>query len=365
MCYHSDRTLVTTCTATACTVSTAHNVTPHHTTHSTHCAIYTHEIAKQIILLWISCHCKNTALSELQMDGEKARLIFAALFLCWISQGLSHIDNNETHCMTSPTGEVEFTAHVRGIQGDPGEPGVKGERGDSGHPGPTGPPGAKFRIGMQNLQEAVRKLNASLMAVQECDIHDSSWRQILYIDMTDPDSKAQCPEELTTFPGKRLGCYKEDCSALKLNITGNYTRVCGRVSGYQLGDTEGFINTTTSNFSIPYAHGVLITSNNYYQHLWSYLAGTSEKHCPCATEEIPVSVAFGHDYHCEIESTKSGQRYPLWDRCDTANSECCKERKMHGWFHNSINQSINSIEVRWCAPKDGHIVTDILQIWVQ
>ena len=302
------------------------------------------------------------------MNGEKVILIFAALFLCWISQGLSHIDNNETHCMTSPTGEVEFTAHVRGIQGDPGEPGVKGKKGDSGNPGPTGPPGLKFRTEMQKLQEAVRKLNASLMAVQECDIHDSSWRQIVYIDMTDSDSKAQCPNGLTKFnDDQRLGCFKKNCAALQLNITGNYTRVCGRVSGYQQGNTKGFIDLEPSDFRIPYAHGVLITSNNYSEHLWSYLAGTLEHHCPCSSDTNPDPTAFISTYHCEFQSTNSGQRYPLWDRCDTDYTKCCtnSKKKMHGWFHNSINQSIDSIEVRWCAPENGTIVTDILQIWVQ
>ena len=302
------------------------------------------------------------------MNGEKVILIFAALFLCWISQGLSHIDNNETHCMTSPTGEVEFTARVHGIQGDRGEDGVQGEKGEPGDTGRRGFPGPDYSNEMQKLQEAVRKLNASLMAVQECDIHDSSWRQIVYIDMTDSDSKAQCPKGLTKVKNdKLLGCFKKDCTPLKLNITGNYTRVCGRVSGYQQGDTKGFIDLEPSDFSIPYAHGVLITSNNFSEHLWSYLAATSEEHCPCAFEENPEPTAFDSTYHCVFNSTKSGQRYPLWDRCDTAYNACCtkSKKKMHGWFHNSINQTIDSIEVRWCAPKDGAIVTDILQIWVQ
>ena len=69
------------------------------------------------------------------MDAMKV-LFFTALFLCWTSQALS-VDN-DTQCFSSPTGELEFTAHVRGV---PGPEGPRGEKGDKGSIGPRGQKG--------------------------------------------------------------------------------------------------------------------------------------------------------------------------------------------------------------------------------
>ena len=65
-------------------------------------------------------------------------LFFAALFLCWTSQTLSQLDEEEPQCISSPTGEVDFVAHVRGV---PGPEGPKGEQGNNGSIGPRGPRG--------------------------------------------------------------------------------------------------------------------------------------------------------------------------------------------------------------------------------
>ena len=65
-------------------------------------------------------------------------LFFTALFLCWTGQALSQLDEGETQCISSPTGEVNFTARVRGV---PGPRGPKGEKGNNGSIGPRGPKG--------------------------------------------------------------------------------------------------------------------------------------------------------------------------------------------------------------------------------
>ena len=65
-------------------------------------------------------------------------LFFTALFLCWTGHALSQLDEGETQCISSPSGEVNFTAHVRGV---PGPRGPKGEKGNNGSIGPRGPKG--------------------------------------------------------------------------------------------------------------------------------------------------------------------------------------------------------------------------------
>ena len=369
-----------------------------------------------------------------QMNAVKV-LLFLALFLCWTSQSLFGSNAMPPECVCSqcgdcgaqgPKGEkgergpkgvvgmqgLQGDAGALGIKGCQGPPGVKGQQGEQGDAGVLGikgcqgPPGVKGRQGKQgdagqpgrrgapgppgeplspddvfkvaqqiehlkNFSTELSKIRASQMAIQECGIHDSSWRQIVHIDMTDSDHKAQCPYTLCTEFGEQIGCYKSGCSALQFNITGDYTHVCGRVSGYQLGNTTGFkfvgqIGVDPINTSTPYADGVLITSNNYQEHLWAYVADTTKQRCPCGGANL-VPEPISNWYHCNVEKrTEIGWDNPLWDKCDTAKyNGCCKGRKMHGWFYRNITQPINSIEVRWCAPEDGHIVTDILQIWVQ
>ena len=70
-------------------------------------------------------------------------LLSTAILACWTSQALSQSDDGESQCIYSPTGEVNFTAHVRGV---PGPEGPKGEPGDEGRRGPRGPRGI---IGVQ------------------------------------------------------------------------------------------------------------------------------------------------------------------------------------------------------------------------
>ena len=265
---------------------------------------------------------------------------------------------------------------TQGVQGRRGRQGYAGQHGRRGFPGSDGKPLSPEDIlkvaqeieHLKNFSTELSKIRASQMAIQECGIYNSSWRQIIHIDMTDYDHKARCPYNLCTEFNERIGCYKGGCIGFKRNIE-KYTRVCGRVSGYQLGDTRGFISaqnfTPDINVSTHYADGVLITGDNYREHLWSYVADTTKINCPCGGANLVPRPIF-NSYHCNVESTKIGWDNPLWDRCDAAKyNECCTDRKMHGWFYKNIDQSIDSIEVRWCAPKDGHIVTDILQIWVQ
>ena len=77
-------------------------------------------------------------------------LLATAILLCWTSHALSQSDDGQSQCIYSPTGEVNFTARVRGVpglQGPKGEPGDEGRRGPRGPKGNTGVQGPKGEIG--------------------------------------------------------------------------------------------------------------------------------------------------------------------------------------------------------------------------
>ena len=67
-----------------------------------------------------------------------------------------------------------------------------------------------------------------------------------------------------------------------------YTRVCGRIIGYQIGHTNAFY-TQQSNINLDYVDGVSVslTHGSPRQHIWTFAAAQSENdtdpesNCPC------------------------------------------------------------------------------------
>ena len=340
-------------------------------------------------------------------------LLVIGLILCWTGQVL-FVDGNggQCACMNGDTGTngsigekgergLTGVPGIRGPEGFPGnrgEPGPKGHKGEKGQrgrqgslgqtgrngfPGPSGPPLRQDDVikvaqeleHLTKFSSKLSKIEAALMAIQECGTHNSSWRQIAHIDVTDYDPKAGCPYNL--FPvfntkAKQMACVTHNnCSILSFNTNGSYSHVCGRVRGYKLGriSAHGFNSTQDINLSTPYADGVLITSAKDIfaekRHLWTYTVSkdASADACPCTDDVLSDPKDIMRDYHCEIESTKTSWENPLWDGADCVH-ECC-DRKLHGWFHTDVELTDDSIQVRWCGREKNDIVTDILQIWVQ
>ena len=199
--------------------------------------------------------------------------------------------------------------------------------------------------------------------------------------MTDPS--AQCPSglrEVSNTTAKQRACGRSassGCSSLVFPTSENYTHVCGRVRGYQFGSMDAFING--GSIDTHYAEGVLITNGNPRRHLWTYVVSTTETRaqtCPCSTRgssshwRIPAFV--GSDYYCEsgfVTSWKGRMAWedPLWDGagCVTPGNTCCQR---YGWFHKQVQQTSDSIEVRWCANdhwRHEDVVTNVLELWVQ
>ena len=311
------------------------------------------------------------------MNGEKMSLFFAALFLWGISQGLSQANANETSCITSPNGVVEFTTLVHGV---PGLPGQKGEQGVAGHYGRRGFPGPNFTKKVQELEDdfsmKISKNTALLMAIQECGTYSSSWRDIAYIDTTVISTANDQCQQYGLRPVNRdnnqVACGKPDgepCFTLTLDINGKYSHVCGRVRGYQLKETRGFEVEPEDNkddINLHYADGVLITRGNPRQHLWTYAASTSTHDCPCSNPDsrLPYTpTVTGANYSCE--STRTDWDQPLWDRPKHTDADDNCTIHVNGWFYQNVEETDESIEVRWCGPEKDDIVTDKLQIWVQ
>ena len=146
----------------------------------------------------------------------------------------------------------------------------------------------------------------------------------------------------------------------------NYTKVCGRVRGYQYGYPHAFIcdiqNVNCFNSQIS-TWGVTLTyGDNPRKHIWTYVGGLLEQgtysnRCPCNNDSqyMNYTIPFvGNDYYCE-SGTNTYNMFipndPLWDGQDCPGDEatCCTSPKMP-WFMKTLNETSNDdIELNVCG----------------
>ena len=174
------------------------------------------------------------------------------------------------------------------------------------------------------------------------------WTRIANLNMTAPN--AICPGNLRLVNESKLSCgrgiFEPGCSSAFFPTHGvRYSKVCGRVRGYQYSSPNAFYHYTRNQsltINDNYVDGVVLTHNSPTgrKHIWTFAAALDEIErsrqfaCPCtfpnsnATFIIPPFV--GNDYSCETASRGEFQydRFyhedPLWDSagCNHA-STCC------------------------------------------
>ena len=132
------------------------------------------------------------------------------------------------------------------------------------------------------------------------------WYRVAYLNMSDPTE--QCPHDWMEYTSGRVrACGRPNspvgsCPGTFYPLNGHqYSKVCGRVIGYQFGSTDAFAveGGITAQFTIDqsYVDGVSITHGNPCNHIWSFAAGSSERNrqscshinCPCSGGPLPPS----------------------------------------------------------------------------
>ena len=244
-----------------------------------------------------------------------------------------------------------------GVQGVPGRTGDKGDRGDIG-------PSVTFteedlnhvrdnvtaRINESIIAEllgTIQTLNQTLTnhllrleshvqqtakptnkAITLCNTTSANWRRIAYFDTTQGDS---CPTGLRTVTNtttNQTACGRtgssRGCNNLTFPSMGNYSKVCGKVRGYQNVVPVAFYpyySGSERTIDSIYTDGISITQGSPRQHLWTYVAGVSETNygdvyaCPCARSGynqhwIPTFV--GNNYYCEAGFNGSYYHITAW-----------------------------------------------------
>lgn len=210
---------------------------------------------------------------------------------------------------------------------------------------------------------------------------EGGWLRAAFINMT--DASRNCPDELEliTASSVRMCASSQNggCQSVMFQTSRRYSKVCGRVKGYQIGWMEGFRRTV--NIEGQYVHGLSVTrGSNPRKHIWTFAVGTSKDtytntwNCPCASYPGSAPQSFiGRSYFCESGDTGTYE-YKKWYMDDPlfdskgclAGSTCCN--RGGPWFSTTLSEATSDdLEVRWCTYRGiqyGNVGVEQLEIYV-
>lgn len=235
-------------------------------------------------------------------------------------------------------------------------------------------------------------INDTLLYCEMEDLCDAEggWTRIGHLDMMTNGEK--CPDNMTLYEsGNVKGCGRPDgsttCVSTLLSSNGiSYSKVCGKVMGYQYGLPDGI--KTHDSIDSPYLDGISVTHGSPRNHIWSFIAGLyeslySSSNCPCNSPSPPPVTGkspptfVGNDYFCESGNPNTefiaAQFYkddPLWDGkgCGSQEGNCCSASGLP-WFLKTLDSSTTDfIELRNCGDSlasNENIYVSFYEIYVK
>ena len=208
------------------------------------------------------------------------------------------------------------------------------------------------------------------------------WMRVANLNMNNTRCNT-CPHPLITIapPGsssRRLCTRVENrrspgCATVPYSVQGvQYSRVCGKVIGYQREAPDAFIyyDETKATIDEEYVDGVSIThgQNGSRTHIWTFAAAQSEgsskeRACPCTDGETPLGDVLplvppyvGRNFFCDTGSHARGEpgdllhlEDPLWDGDGCGPRSTCCGFNRPPYFSRDIVPTTDSVDVRLCA----------------
>ena len=226
----------------------------------------------------------------------------------------------------------------------------------------------KARLFIRNKVESALT-NASV--IPECG--DGLWYQVAYLNMTDPTQ--QCPSAWRLYNANGVrACGRpvtsgQSCPATFYPTGRQFSKVCGRIIGYQVATPGAFhvvyTNPLPRSLDDTYVDGVSVTHGYPRSHIWTFAAGVTEGRyiggpapdCPCSRVGATQAPSYvGNNYYCESGNSATrgilNHLYSsdaLWDgqQCE---GQCCSNGKSPPWFSVELpSTTTDAIEVRICG----------------
>ena len=261
--------------------------------------------------------------------------------------------------------------------------------------------GAGFCPSTEKLREKIKQdvdvfLNDSVLPKifatrGSCGCGGPGWRRAAYLDMSDP-TQTTCPPAWQLITTPRRSCARPSnaglfsCYSATFPTQGiQYSQVCGRIIGYQVGQPEAFTTSESDTINDQYVDGVSLTYGSLRQHIWTFANALDERGgtttCPCTNinqqTAIIVPSFIGNDYFCETgvppgQSWSSGTFYaddPLWDGGGCGPTSTCCTFNNPPWFCKQLPQSTSAdLEVRLCSLNGASIENtpvELIEIYVK
>ena len=235
----------------------------------------------------------------------------------------------------------------------------------------------------------IQSWNGSVVKVycdmtRRCGNITGGWMRVALLDTR--DNSAQCPPGLclnSTLPRTCRKCdYRVNCSSDTFPVYVNYSNVCGRIIGYQIGSSDAFSMMYSNGLD-----GVKLSHRNPPEIIWTFAAAFAENFenvfaqtslCPCINDsdlhipEVPSEI--GANYFCD-----TGARYhtgsstfhtndPLWDGAGCTGVNTCCSFNNPPWFYRELAESTEAIDMNLCtdeATDNEDIGLQLVEIYVQ
>jgi dynein heavy chain len=168
-----------------------------------------------------------------------------------------------------------------------------------------------------------------------------------------------------------------------------YSQVCGRIIGYQIGQPQAFFLENTDRLQMidgSYVDGVSLTYGSPRQHIWTFANALDElgygndySRCSCTDSSRPNTPPsfVGNDYFCET-GVPPGQQFnneifyaddPLWDGQGCGPTSTCCTFNNPPWFCKQLPQSTSAdLEIRLCSRSPAAVEntpTELIEIYVK
>ncbi len=210
-----------------------------------------------------------------------------------------------------------------------------------------------------------------------------SWA-VAYLNMSDTTQRCPSSWNFTASPVRGCDRLVSNCDSVTFPSNGqSYSRVCGRVIGYQRGTTDAFNGGSLEG---AYLDGVSITHGaaGSRQHIWSFVAAlhdadpsySSSFVCRCTNinQNWPYQVPsfIGNNYFCDTGNhgstiPTSTFTEPIWDGTGCSATSTCCEFNNPPWFCTTLPRpTTNDLEVRNCggteAPQHEDVIINLIKL---
>ena len=214
--------------------------------------------------------------------------------------------------------------------------------------------------------------------------------EVARINMSNSTNTCPAGLRMLTSPKRLCGINSDGpgCSSAVFNAQGvEYSRVCGKIIGYQQKTPDAFYSYYANRrvtIDDGYVDGVSLThGRNPRKHIWTFAAALHEVsaypyyNCPCTnihdttTAVIPSYV--GSDYFCDTASVHHYQYKfypddPLWDGQGCGPLNTCCSFNTPTWFMKQLpTPTTDDIEMRLCADENRNnedITVETMELYV-